>query len=277
MTFFEKWKNSFESSGRLPTAYLFSGPEGSGRREAALGIVRTLLGRTENHPDFLQCLPDRKTPKSGQRSLRIEAIRNIIQRVSFKPFEGDRVIVLIEDMELMTIEAANALLKTLEEPPDHVLFLLITAAVDKLPATIRSRCQKIVFAPEVSSFQVRLSDSFATWQETLTKLASPTERPFVRASDLAESVSENTEKLPSFFELLKTLWRDGLAYQKTAGSGNLLLPQSLGFLEQYLPSRDAGRLLKELDWIEEAEHAIEGNVNKTLALERLFMKLVSPS
>lgn len=277
MTFFEKWKNSFEASGYLPTAYLFSGPEGSGRRKAALEITKTLLGRIDNHPDFLRIIPDRKTPKSGQRSLRIEAIRNIIQRVSFKPFEGDRVIVLIEDMELMTIEAANALLKTLEEPPAPVLFLLITAAADKLPATIRSRCQKVVFVAESSSSQGRMGPVFSAWQETLSGLASYTQRPFVRASDLAESAAEDMEKLPAFFELLKTLWRDGLAYQKTEGSGNLLLPQSLGFLERYLPSRDAGRLLKELDWIEETEHAIEGNVNKALALERLFMKLMSPS
>ncbi len=276
MTFFEKWKKSFDATGRLPTAYLFSGPERSGRRSAALDIAGHLLGRTTHHPDLIHIQPDLKTPKSSQRSLRIEAIRSLIQKVSLKPFESSRMVVLIEEVELMTEEAANALLKTLEEPAAHVLFILISSAPERLPATIRSRCQLVGFQTERASLQEKFADLWEESKDTVEKLLKLPARPFSEASVLTESNGTDPNHLGRLIELLRTVWRDALLLRQTGDAALTFIPQALPLTQQTLALRDAGRLFHEIDLIEETSRAFEGNVNKTLALERLFVKLMGP-
>ena len=156
---------------RLAPAYLFAGPEGVGRRLAALRLLegvlaggvlssrqrRRLLER--NHPDLLWLEPtyqhqgrlftcseaeeaglSRRTPPQ----LRLEQIRNVSRFLARQPVEAERGMVVIETAEAMPEAAANALLKTLEEP-GHGLLILLSAAPERLLSTIRSRCQLIRF------------------------------------------------------------------------------------------------------------------------------------
>jgi DNA polymerase III subunit delta' len=156
---------------RLAPAYLFSGPDGVGRRLAALrfleGILAGLAGsaplrrRLEegNHPDLLwveptyqhqgQLIPRSEAIAQGvaKRSLpqlRLEQVRAISRFLARRPLEGEHCLVVIEAVEMMAEGAANALLKTLEEPGNGLLVLL-TSAPERLLSTIRSRCQQIVF------------------------------------------------------------------------------------------------------------------------------------
>lgn len=92
------------------------------------------------HPDFSLILPE-----SGQ--IRIEEIRRINELLFFKPFEGRKKIVIVDDADLMNQNAANAFLKTLEETPEDSLIILISSNPDRLPETIRSRCTRINFTP----------------------------------------------------------------------------------------------------------------------------------
>jgi DNA polymerase III subunit delta' len=92
------------------------------------------------HPDFLLIAPE-----SGQ--IRIEEIRTIDDRLSLKAFEGKYKIVIVDDADTMNQYAANAFLKTLEEPPENSLIILIASKPDRLPDTIRSRCSRINFTP----------------------------------------------------------------------------------------------------------------------------------
>jgi DNA polymerase III subunit delta' len=172
-------------SGRLAPAYLFAGPDGVGRRLAALrfleGVVATkpagagqaakevLAGDARlrrllaqgNHPDLLwveptfqhqgRLIPASQAAESGisrkvPPQLRLEQIRDVSRFLSRRPVESGRCMVVLESVESMAETAANALLKTLEEPGDGVL-VLISAAPDRLLATIRSRCQRIPFRP----------------------------------------------------------------------------------------------------------------------------------
>jgi DNA polymerase-3 subunit delta' len=92
------------------------------------------------HPDFLLVSPE-------DRQIRIEEIRRIEEALSFKPFEARNKVVIIDDAETMNISAANAFLKTLEEPPEDSVIILVSSKPDLLPATIRSRCSRINFVP----------------------------------------------------------------------------------------------------------------------------------
>ena len=156
---------------RLAPAYLFAGPEGVGRRFAALRFLEGVLSEgvgcerarrrleDRNHPDLVWIEPtfqhqgrlltrdeavdagvNRRTPPQ----LRLEQIRGVRRALGRQPVESTRGMVVIESTEAMAEAAANALLKTLEEP-GHGLLILLTAAPERLLSTIRSRCQLIRF------------------------------------------------------------------------------------------------------------------------------------
>ena len=156
---------------RLAPAYLFAGPEGVGRRLAALRFLEGVLSEgvgcerarrrleDRNHPDLVWIEPtfqhqgrlltrdeaveagvNRRTPPQ----LRLEQIRGVRRALGRQPVEATRGMVVIESTEAMAEAAANALLKTLEEP-GHGLLILLTAAPERLLSTIRSRCQLIRF------------------------------------------------------------------------------------------------------------------------------------
>jgi len=155
----------------ISPAYLFSGPEGVGRKKAAKVFIRNILEKNfeseetirkienNNHPDLLWIEPSYMVQGKiiGQEKAKLESlsikspplirlnqIKEIIEFLGKKPFEAERSIVIIEDIEKMNESAANALLKTLEEP-NTGLFILITQRPEKLLSTIRSRCQIVPF------------------------------------------------------------------------------------------------------------------------------------
>jgi DNA polymerase III subunit delta' len=150
------------SSNRLAHAYLFHGEDRIGKRLLAIRVAQALLCdvvsdpadgcgtcrscvqiESRTHPDFSVIHPD---PEQTTPQIKIEQIRDLEQQMIYRPLIGDRKICVIDDADRMTIGAANALLKTLEEPPDHSLFLLVSSRAFALPATIRSRCQTLRFA-----------------------------------------------------------------------------------------------------------------------------------
>ena len=159
------------SKEHISPAYLFSGPEGVGRKKTAKVFIKGILDKNlerhitkrkiegNNHPDLLWIEPSYmvqgKSISQGKAKLesinikspaqiRLNQIKEIIEFLGKKPLESERSIVIIEDVEKMNESASNALLKTLEEP-NSGLFILITQRPEKLLSTIRSRCQLVPF------------------------------------------------------------------------------------------------------------------------------------
>ena len=253
-------------SGHLPPAYLFVGPPGVGKMTTALVLSHQLLGsEKEQHADRLLLVPEKG-------SIKIEAIRDLIQKVSFRPLEANRMVIIVDESDKMTLGAANALLKVLEEPPSYVLFILLSATPDSLPATIRSRCQKILFRPSAPAEPIESSEEWQHFtQDLLPFFIGPA--PFLQVSKQAEEWASDSDQLPQLLKWLRLCWHDLLVLRETGTDQSLLLPDQVPMIRRLAEQRSAGRLSQDFDHINEAERALEANVQKTLALERLFMQL----
>ena len=139
-------------------AYLFAGPEGVGKKQTALALAQYLNCAAPDLNTFTSCgncpsciqsvsgsQPDILMLEPDGASIKIEQIRTLLSKVSLRSYENAYKVIIINDAHLMTEQAANCLLKTLEEPTDNTVFILITAQVQNLPVTILSRCQQISF------------------------------------------------------------------------------------------------------------------------------------
>ena len=140
---------------RLAHAYLFAGPRGVGKTTTA-----RLLAKAVNCPSPVASNPDNTCDIckeitegrsfdvleiDGASNRGVEEIRNLRESVRYAPAKGSYKVYIIDEVHMLTKEAFNALLKTLEEPPTHVLFIFATTEIHKLPATILSRCQRFDF------------------------------------------------------------------------------------------------------------------------------------
>ncbi|HXN06102.1 MAG TPA: DNA polymerase III subunit delta', partial [Nitrospiria bacterium] len=172
------------TSGKLGHAYLFSGEEGIGKRTLARAVGIGLLcpggfppcetckfckyAADGMHPDLMEIFPDGNTFKIAQ-------IKELQEKLSLKPVYGGRKVFILDAVDLMNPEAANAFLKSLEEPPPETHFFLITSRPHLLPDTILSRCQQIRFYPpstrEIASLLLKKRETSPAEAEKIARRA----------------------------------------------------------------------------------------------------------
>ena len=141
----------------LPPSLIFAGPSGVGKRMAAVALAQLVNCLGPAGEDACgECAPCRRIARGvhadvlilepGETgAIKIEQIREAIERSAYRPFEGRRRVVIIDDAEQIVLAAQDALLKTLEEPPPGTTFVLVSAVPETLVPTIRSRCQRLRF------------------------------------------------------------------------------------------------------------------------------------
>lgn len=306
---------------RVAHAYLFFGEDRIGKRLAALRFAqainceidygpggpdacgacrscRQIEART--HPDFLLIEPDQE---QANPQIKIEQIRELEQQLVYHPLVGRRKVCLIDEADRMTPGAANALLKTLEEPPDHSLLLLITSRPSALLATVRSRCQGIRFvAPARADVETALkttrrippadarflamvtqgrigqaleTDLAATrvQQDEFSTLTSAKSLHSVGTLLTAAEALYRSDRAPEALEWIVRWIRDLILVSVGADPDHLLNRDRLPQLEESAHGLRPDALLDLLADIETIQQAATRNVNLQMALETILLRL----
>jgi len=144
------------AAGRMSHAYLFAGPRGTGKTSIAriLAKAANCLNENQNERPCNECVNCLAVNKGSFLDLieidaasntSVEDVRSLREKINFSPNSGKYKVYIIDEVHMLSTAAFNALLKTLEEPPAHAIFVLATTEVHKIPATVMSRCQRHEF------------------------------------------------------------------------------------------------------------------------------------
>jgi DNA polymerase-3 subunit delta' len=298
------------AADRIPHAFIFRGPDGVGKKLFASALAAALNCRDRrgaeacgacssckkfksmNHPDFLVIRPEKGV-------IKIDQIRQLSRELTYPPYESKIRVVVLEDVQTMRREAANSLLKTLEEPPDNNVLILTAESSQEILATLVSRCQVVPFASlsiadtvailvargvaaDTAPLLARLaegspgkallfqdSDMVSIWQEAVKILSDPAidpDRDVGVLLKLAESVAALKEELPAFLALLKIWVRDLLL-----GQGTTVDARKGG--EDRRKSWSSAQLFAKLQAIGRAELELARNCNRNLVCEVLLFRL----
>ena len=248
-------KKSIEQK-KIAHAYLFIGPENVGKKRMALEFIKMLIGveiEKVFHPDVLLIEPKivEKNGVKKEKEITIEEVRTIRHQIGLFPYQASYKIVLIDMAEQMTRDAANALLKTLEEPSGQAVLILITSKPQLLLPTIISRCQTIKFLPvPAEEIEKSLEQS---------KFHSPNLKKIVRLSGgrpgLALRYLENPSLIQAQNQIISELQRliqsdlnDRCQYAEILSKNIAQARQTLGqwliyFRDLLLLSADCGNLV----------------------------------
>ena len=289
--------------GRLGHAYLISGVQGSGvdgfAKELAALFLESGSLQVESHPDFHAIAPGSKS-----RRLLIEQIRELEEAIHRTPEKGPRKVAVVRDADRLMPQAANAFLKTLEEPPAGSLLLLTTELPEALLETIRSRCISVVLhsttPSPVSSREERLAAAmprfFGPGSKTDATAAFGLTRIF---RDLLEEVREEaSERIKEdlsaeksrFGKTTDSDWEEREETLKASSESEVLQERSrlLGVIAAHFgtslrkihtggsgeDTAETRRLLLSLEALERLRTSLERGVQEGLALEAGFLELM---
>ncbi|MBC8017773.1 MAG: DNA polymerase III subunit delta' [Verrucomicrobia bacterium] len=300
-------------SGKISHSYIFEGLPGCGRRKTALALIQAIFCKAVdddacgvcpscrkiaggNHGDihFVEPLPDK-------RDISIDQLREIQRELSLRPYEAPRKACILEPAERMSVNAANSLLKTLEEPPGNAIIILLSENADMLLPTIRSRCQLIRFSP-LSPENIRLlleksgmapddagllapmsegsmqrageldNDTLSARREVLiTHLSALDIGRIGSVFDMAEELAGNRDETLASLDLLLSFARD--AVHLLAGCPDIVNTSIRAALETFAARCMLEGALQILGAITETRRAVQRNANNKLALDCLFMKM----
>jgi DNA polymerase-3 subunit delta' len=316
----------------LPPSLIFSGPRGVGKRLAAVATAQALNCIAPLHsdsPDNLEldacgvcaaCTriarnvhPDILMVEPGDSgSIKIDQVRDIVDRAAYRPFEGRRRVVIIDDADALVPAAQNALLKTLEEPPASSVFILVTSRPDALLQTVRSRCPRLNFQPlSAADIAVVLearghsaADAHAvaaTADGSVERALQASAGDLVEARDVAQQAleeaagardprrriegaktllaktgaggAEDRGQLASHLRAMESLLRDVELLATRADARALANPDVQPALERLARTYGGGRGMRAFTAVDRALEALEGNAGVKVVADWLVMQL----
>ena len=243
------------ASGRVPNAYLFVGADTDALLDEAVFFARVLNCTSKAElpcsPDSISlcescgkisrsCHPDLLILSSGGKSIKIDEIRQVTDFVKFGPSLSKWKVIILNGADMMTEEASNSFLKTLEEPLENILFILTTVRESKVLRTIASRCQKLVFYHERTAADENVRD-------LTDKILNVEDMSIPQVLAVSEELSYD----PGLEEKLNSVLYD---YREKTGPASG---------KKFLAAREIFTALR----------SIERKANKRLALDKMFLSL----
>ena len=305
------------TGGRLHHAYLFVGPEGIGKHTVAIALAKAVHCADSagdfcggcvnckriadgNHPDVRII-----EPLAGKKEISIQQVRDFERELNYRSFTGKRKIMVIDPAISMNLAAQNALLKTLEEPPQDSLIILIASSAGGLLPTVRSRCLRISFAPlarqEVAQY-LRTKQAMAGDEvefvaamsmgsigaaigldtETLVKkrriwagmIGALKAGDYQAASVAAEALAGNRDEALKFLTWAQTWYRDLLVYGVTGDDGELVNLDMREQIERQSAPAQAEQRIAAFAASSRAMAAIQRNLNRRMVLEKYLFGVV---
>ena len=305
------------ASARLHHAYLFIGPQGIGKRTVALALAKALhCSEAENdfcdgcgncnriaalnHPDVRVI-----EPLAGKKEISIQQVRELERDLNYRSFTGKRKMMIIDPATLMNSSAQNALLKTLEEPPENSLLILIASNAGGLLPTVRSRCLRMSFAPltrdEVASYlksnrgmtgdnveylaamslgsigvavgldEEEFIEKRRGWAGTVSALKAG---DYQSAMAAAESLAGDRDQALRFLTWAQSWYRDLLIHGVTQDSRDLVNLDMRSQIEQQSAVAGTEQTLSSMARTARAAARIQRNLNRRMVLERLLFGAV---
>lgn len=298
----------------LAHAYLFIGPSGIGKKLTASCFAKAINCIEMSTDSCDKCISCKKIDKlihpdfhiiqrDGQ-NIKIEQIRSLEKEASLMPYEGRYKFFIIEDAENMNIQSANALLKTLEEPPARVIIVLLASNPYYLPPTILSRCQILKFYPlsetevrvileekrniptERASILARFSqgkigfvdntnpeDIINTRDGILEVFYGAKEQGFEQIIKISEELAKEREAVENFLSYLFIWFRDLMIFKAT-DSINLVINSDRGDnIKKYAEKITLEEIIKGIKFLKDIQYMISRNVNTRLCLENLLITM----
>lgn len=296
--FAKKYLSNSIKSNMISHAYMFEGPSGVGKNTMARELAAILLEMENlfNSPDYIEITPD-------GNSIKIAQIRKLQSDILVKPYKSYKIYV-IDEAQKMTVEAQNALLKTLEEPPKYAIIILITNNKESLLDTIKSRCEIIKFTPiplvEVADYltqtgvdknrasllanfsrgsmqkAIELSESedFHIMRDEVQKYVET----FLTGSmldimDIQSSIEKYKDNITNVLDLLINYFRDIMMVKENVDSSMIINLDRLVFIKNMSRKITYSQLSKIIDIIEETKTKLRSNCNFNISIQVMTLNI----
>ena len=304
-------------SEKVSHAYIFSGEAGSGKKLLANLFAMVLQCETQGMDPCLECASCKKAANKNHpdiihvthekpNSIGIDEIRTqVTADAGIKPYTGPYKIYIINDAHLLTLQAQNALLKTIEEPPSYVVMMLLTDNMDALLPTITSRCVNLTLKAvgddmvkeylmerlQIPDYQAEIDASIAKGNigkarklATSEEFSELTENALKMArrsgeSDLYEMVesikalTKDKQNIYDYLDLFLVWFRDVLLFKATREIDGLVFKQEINYIRERAKMSSYEGLELIIEAIEKAKVRLRANVNFDLVLELLFLTI----
>ena len=302
---------------KVSHSYIFSGEPGAGKKLLASLFAMTLQceegGKnpcltcdsckkaiSENHPDIIRVYHEKPNVIS------VDDIRNqVVNDVDIKPYKGPYKIYLVHEAEKMNVQAQNALLKTIEEPPAYAIIILLTSNADMMLPTIKSRCVTLHLKSlsddlvkaylmerlHVPDYQAEIDASFAQGNigravevATSEEFAAITERAIFMLKrggtmelnellEILKDLSGDKKKIYEYMDLFKMWFCDVLMFKATRDIDSLIFKNEYNFIKEQARKCSYEGLDDIIGAIDKAKVRINANVNFDLTMELLFLTI----
>ncbi|HBF4557959.1 DNA polymerase III subunit delta' [Clostridioides difficile] len=296
--FAKKYLTNSIKKNKLNNAYMFEGMDGIGKKKFADELSKLLLDyeNLENSPDYVLIKPD-------GNSIKIAQIRNLQSDIVIRPHK-DYKIYIINNAEKMTVEAQNALLKTLEEPPNYAIIILVTNNKESLLETIKSRCDIIKFSPIPiedlkrylintgieeeraqllaifsrgsieNALNLSQSSEFSMMREDIQQyIQIMLDKNIVEILNIPNNMEKYRGKIIALLDMMINYFRDILLLKENVNKNMLINVDKLVFIQNMSGKISYSQLSKIIDIIEDAKSKIKSNCNFNISIQVMSLNI----